>query len=125
MITMTRGLSPFSPEYRIEVSVARKAVCQEGRFSIRSDQFHSCMELPFSNFLVSRLLSVLVVSEESGSVAAFAEGIAPNSGTSRYIVVSPGPWMVRSGRSCTTTKAMPKKAPARRPSAEFKTMLGL
>ena len=36
-------------------------------------------------------------------------------------MVSPGPWMVPSERSCTTTKAIPKKAPARSPSAEFNT----
>ena len=66
VITMTRGLSPFSPEYRIEVSVARNESAKRGGFVLRSHQLHLRTDArsPIS-ISVSRLLSVLVVSEES------------------------------------------------------------
>ena len=47
--------------------------------------------------------------------------MTPSSGTSRYNAASPGAWMLWSARSRITTKTKPKKAPARRPSAAFKT----
>src|SRR5258706_13096095 len=53
VITMTRGLSPFSPEYRIEVSVARNlSPMREGfLYDVISS---TCDGLPFSDSLLSR-----------------------------------------------------------------------
>ena len=63
VITMMRGLLPFSPEYRIEVSVARNASAKREGFLFEVIS-STCDGLPFSDFLLSRAFPSLVVSGE-------------------------------------------------------------